>query len=858
MYYLFGVCLLGIAAARQPDAPHHSADQLPDTEFSCRDKVLGGYYADPDAQCQMFHVCVKVAGVGIQDFRFLCPNGTAFDQEAQICAGWADVACEPSALYYSSDNFDLYRIGSGFESKKAPVALEDEPDFHLQRAEPDIFSGAHSSNFFNNREGKENQEAGDIGGQKKNQVDQHQRKKVVKKLQRRPTESAPQPTSVQPRQFTNNFAGSYVPTTTRPTSTTSFRTTSQPQYNNNNNNYYQRTNNQSYRQPSSTSTSEQEKFTQRTEQVVPQSTPSSRYNNRVFKSRTQSTPESNYNSETEKIKNKQTTIASNNNYSQYNKDSQSSIDNSGFNSGTSNNYNSNQPTTSRYNNIDRKQSYENQQTSAKTTYNTEPNVRYDQKLSSPQYNNNNNQQKYVGNYEQTTLNYNYNTENDKRNYNKQESTYYSSKSTPQTTPQYNQQYNNNQQSSTQFNFNAEDFEKIKPTTKFPEKKQQFNVNKQSTPQYNYNNEDQKYSQPQTPKPKYNTNLQYDNNQQSTPLYTFNTEQTSQSKNNQPSTYQQPQQSTSTPVSNLRGGNFNNQQFQQKSTNDYQQYSNNQQQTSTSDVYQQANVQKSSPVNVQKSSPVNVQYSSPVNVQKSSPVNVQKSSPENVQYSSPVNVQYSTARPSTSNINNNNRQYEQKATAAPFRQHKPDDYDDGQYHPELYEREAGGHYDTTARQSIRNNTPPPKAPEPELLKTAHSINIAASGNQLARENKQQSSSAPATTQRILYTQAAQTVYTTTSPKSVYSSFAAVTSAAPRPFSARPVPASSSAPSQKAAPVKQVKQATIPQKQKPTSQVAKSNPSAKSKDVSYDYAYYDNSDHYSEYDNIEEFGRTSKKQ
>lgn len=61
-------CFLGIAAARQPDAPHHSADQLPDTEFSCRDKVLGGYYADPDAQCQMFHVCVKVAGVGVNIF----------------------------------------------------------------------------------------------------------------------------------------------------------------------------------------------------------------------------------------------------------------------------------------------------------------------------------------------------------------------------------------------------------------------------------------------------------------------------------------------------------------------------------------------------------------------------------------------------------------------------------------------------------------------------------------------------------------------------------------------------------------------------------------------------------------------
>uniref|UniRef100_A0A182TUM8 Chitin-binding type-2 domain-containing protein n=1 Tax=Anopheles melas TaxID=34690 RepID=A0A182TUM8_9DIPT len=71
----------------------------------------------------------------VQDFRFLCPNGTAFDQEAQICADWGDVDCEAATLYYGSDNFDLYRLGSGFESKRAPFAEEEEATFHLQRAE---------------------------------------------------------------------------------------------------------------------------------------------------------------------------------------------------------------------------------------------------------------------------------------------------------------------------------------------------------------------------------------------------------------------------------------------------------------------------------------------------------------------------------------------------------------------------------------------------------------------------------------------------------------------------------------------------------------------------------------------------
>lgn len=75
----------------------------------------------------------------VQDFRFLCPNGTAFDQEAQTCVDWGDVDCEQATLYYGSDNFDLYRIGSGFESKRAPFADEEEATFHLQRAETGKF-----------------------------------------------------------------------------------------------------------------------------------------------------------------------------------------------------------------------------------------------------------------------------------------------------------------------------------------------------------------------------------------------------------------------------------------------------------------------------------------------------------------------------------------------------------------------------------------------------------------------------------------------------------------------------------------------------------------------------------------------
>lgn len=32
-------------------------DNLPVTRFSCEGKVIGGYYADVETGCQMFHVC---------------------------------------------------------------------------------------------------------------------------------------------------------------------------------------------------------------------------------------------------------------------------------------------------------------------------------------------------------------------------------------------------------------------------------------------------------------------------------------------------------------------------------------------------------------------------------------------------------------------------------------------------------------------------------------------------------------------------------------------------------------------------------------------------------------------------------
>ncbi|XP_065352714.1 transcription factor SPT20 homolog [Cloeon dipterum] len=148
-------------AQRRP--PNYSQDNMPETSFECRDKDIGGYYADPEADCQMFHVCVKMGpSEAIQDFRFLCPNDTMFDQENQICANWFDIDCEASTLYYSK-SFDLFRVGHGPASddilQRAPEPVKFVSVKQASRrpqppkpAEDEFFRTASSSDIHRGRD----------------------------------------------------------------------------------------------------------------------------------------------------------------------------------------------------------------------------------------------------------------------------------------------------------------------------------------------------------------------------------------------------------------------------------------------------------------------------------------------------------------------------------------------------------------------------------------------------------------------------------------------------------------------------------------------------------------------------------
>ncbi|XP_065211232.1 probable serine/threonine-protein kinase clkA [Planococcus citri] len=232
---LFSICFLALTVVQaQKRPPNYSQDDMPITSFSCHNRIVGGYYADPETDCQMFHVCVNVPGVGIQDFRFLCPNDTTFDQEHQICDDWYNIDCE-LAQY---DSFDLYRIGVDNEIKKPSIpkkpviankgtpiplgpsstvkplnvvapkkniytsvnnGISDDEDYYSKHGNAvsdeskvpnDILRGSHSSNFYDSktkgREDYENDYVAPNTGVKKQELSQpsdgKKHKTLVRKL----------------------------------------------------------------------------------------------------------------------------------------------------------------------------------------------------------------------------------------------------------------------------------------------------------------------------------------------------------------------------------------------------------------------------------------------------------------------------------------------------------------------------------------------------------------------------------------------------------------------------------------------------------------------------------------------------
>merc|ERR1711913_214701 len=75
--------------------------EVPESGFSCEGQVDGGYYADPEAECQAFHICTADGAGGLAKYSFLCPNGTLFNQNYFICDWWFNFDCSTAEDLYS-------------------------------------------------------------------------------------------------------------------------------------------------------------------------------------------------------------------------------------------------------------------------------------------------------------------------------------------------------------------------------------------------------------------------------------------------------------------------------------------------------------------------------------------------------------------------------------------------------------------------------------------------------------------------------------------------------------------------------------------------------------------------------------
>jgi hypothetical protein len=100
--------------------------EVPETAFACDGQVDGGYYADPEADCQVFHICTADGQGGLAKYSFLCPNGTVFNQNYFICDWWFNFDCaEAEGLYSLNEDIAAERE----ENSQAGAATEPQASY---------------------------------------------------------------------------------------------------------------------------------------------------------------------------------------------------------------------------------------------------------------------------------------------------------------------------------------------------------------------------------------------------------------------------------------------------------------------------------------------------------------------------------------------------------------------------------------------------------------------------------------------------------------------------------------------------------------------------------------------------------
>ena len=96
----------------------------PETSFVC-DGQIRGYYADPEADCQSFHICAENGNDGLNKFSFLCPNGTLFHLQYFICDWWFNVDCSIAEDFYALNEDVAVAQDNANEPRDGRAAAEE-------------------------------------------------------------------------------------------------------------------------------------------------------------------------------------------------------------------------------------------------------------------------------------------------------------------------------------------------------------------------------------------------------------------------------------------------------------------------------------------------------------------------------------------------------------------------------------------------------------------------------------------------------------------------------------------------------------------------------------------------------------
>ena len=122
-------------------------------------RTPGAFYADPEAECQVFHRCVSVFGVFFK-YSFLCPHGSIFNQEFNTCDWWYRVQCGQDISQDNNIEEESPTEEDSLDSIEDPIDEDDDEDrrnpiiiqsiFLDQDTFRDLASGQFGSQISNN------------------------------------------------------------------------------------------------------------------------------------------------------------------------------------------------------------------------------------------------------------------------------------------------------------------------------------------------------------------------------------------------------------------------------------------------------------------------------------------------------------------------------------------------------------------------------------------------------------------------------------------------------------------------------------------------------------------------------------